>query len=143
MADEKDDLAAAARRISDLRTIVAGLLTLLVIAFTGGIFWNRLTDYEHKVDDQSSQIIGVQKDLSDQIKGVQKDLNRLKIHLGDLGERSYPEEVTNNNDPHGVRCEPGNVVTGMKIEENRTFIYCTSLGRAAWNPGSQANEESK
>jgi|SRR6516164_3023339 hypothetical protein len=106
--------------------------------------WTTVVKIDRRARPLDATFHPSKKSLSDQITSVQKSLNQLKIHLGELGEPSYPEEVTNNNDPKGVRCEPGNVVTGMKIEEKRTFIYCTSLGRAAWNPGTYgANEQLK
>jgi hypothetical protein len=124
MADPLEDkLSAAARHISDLRTIVAGLLGLLVVAFTGGLLWSKLIDYEHEVDA-----------LQKQGTLLQQDTFRLRLNLGSLSEPHYEKEVTNTPEKGPVRCQEGSVVTGMRFDQNRIWIVCSSLGRAAWNP---------
>jgi hypothetical protein len=115
-----------ATQVGFLRTIIAGLVAILAVAFTGGIFWQRLITYEQHVDNQKKQI-----------DDIQKSFNELRMHLGDLAEPSSLFEVEDN--PQGSRCVEGSVVIGLRYESQsqKLWIRCVSLGRAAWHPTNQ------
>ncbi|HML07009.1 MAG TPA: hypothetical protein VK430_02625 [Xanthobacteraceae bacterium] len=110
-----------AKQVGILRTIVAALVAILAVAFTAGIFWERLITYERLVDEQQKQI-----------EGFEHQLNFLKSNLSNLSDPSYQIEIS--NDPEGSRCEQGNVVTGLRYDSQRIWMRCASLGRAAYNP---------
>jgi hypothetical protein len=116
-------LEHTAKQVDFLKTIIGGLVTVLGIAFAGGILWDQLRRYETIVDAQAKEIV--------QLKG---EITTFKTNLGELGDPSYEIEVTKGGPKSGY-CEAGNVITGVRYDDvQKMWIRCSSLGRAVWNP---------
>jgi hypothetical protein len=123
-------LEYTARHIDFLKTIIGGLVAVLVVAFSGGILWDQLLRYEAIVNRQKEDI----NRLGDDIK-------TFKSNLADLGTpniASYEIEIT--NDSKSNVCTLGNVVTGVRRDENKLWMRCSSLGRAVWNPNTDPRQ---
>ena len=118
-------LEYTARHVDFLKTIIGGLVAVLVVAFSSGILWDKLLRYEAVVDRQKEEI-GKLRD----------EIDKFKSNLADLGTPSYEIEIT--NDSKASICEAGNVVTGLKRDESKMWMRCSSLGRAVWNPNPTA-----
>jgi len=123
------DLNKLQKQVDSLKWITSGLATIIVVAFSAGVFWTNLLGYEQRV-----------KKLEDDVGTLNKSIDHFKINIGQLGDPSYETEVTNENGspgvPGGSRCERGNVVTGARYEGDgkRLWIQCASVNRAVWNP---------
>jgi hypothetical protein len=115
-------LERAAREVDLWRTIVGALATLVLAAFGVGITWEKLIRYEAIVDKQK-----------DDLKRLTEEIAAFKTNLGKLGDPSYETDVS-DDERAGIKCESGNVVTGVRIEGGKTWIRCASMSRAAWNP---------
>jgi hypothetical protein len=118
------------RHVALLRTIIAGLVGLVVAGFSVGITWDRILSYKEKVDEEHTHIKAVQGEMKKQMDVFEKEISLLKNNLGTLSDPTYQVEAAEEEG----RCETGRVVTGIRYKENRLWVRCASLGRAAWNP---------
>jgi hypothetical protein len=122
-ASKPSQLDSLEKQVGFLKTIVSGLIALIVVAFSAGVLWAGFKAYEGKVDK-----------LADDLTRLTTDITQFKTNIGQLFDPSYVIEVT--NDPDGSRCELGNVVNGVKYDEehHRMWIRCASISRTVWNP---------
>jgi hypothetical protein len=133
------EIEKLSKQVEYLRTIVAALAAVLAVAFTAGIFWDKLRSYEAIVDKQQDQISQLRSQIDQHMNTLSSGITTIKTNLGQLGEPSYQIEAT--NELEAGRCETGNVVTGIRFDSpaKKLWIRCSSISRAVWNPNATAS----
>jgi hypothetical protein len=133
------EIETLSKQVEYLRTIIAALAAVLAVAFTAGIFWDKLRSYEATVDKQQDQITQLKHQIDEHMNSLSTGITTVKTNLGLLGEPSYQIEAT--NEAEAGRCETGNVVTGVRFDSSakKVWIRCSSISRAVWNPTATAS----
>jgi hypothetical protein len=111
-----------------------GALTQAGIDVPSGYMWNRLLDYEARIDKDHANVATWRTDVDRRFNDMHTQINEFKSGLGQLSEPSYRIEASDELPDRG-QCEKGNVVTGVYQDKaHRMWIRCTSISRAVWNP---------